>query len=38
VRNSRLGMENRPTGVTKFWKGAVGYLSDDLFRIAYYVE
>ena len=43
VRNTRLGMENFPTrnvtaSATKFWKGAVGYLSDDYFRIAYYVE
>jgi hypothetical protein len=43
VRNSRLGMENFPTRnvtttATKFWKGAVGYLSEDYFRIAYYVE
>jgi hypothetical protein len=43
VRNTRLGMENFPTRnvtttATKFWKGAVGYLSDDYFRIAYYVE
>ena len=46
VRTTRLGMENYPTrnytgtaAAARFWKGAVGYLSDDnYFRIAYYVE
>jgi len=48
VHSSRLGMENWPTrnfaGTTspptgaRWWRGAVGFLSNDLFRIAYWVE
>ena len=48
VHSSRLGMENWPTrnfaGITmppsgaRWWRGAVGFLSNDLFRIAYWVE
>jgi len=46
VENARQGMENYPTRnftgtrnpQTKFWRGAVGYLGQDYFRAAYYVE
>jgi len=46
VENARLGMECYPalrlgytaTPPTKFWSGAVGYLGQDYFRIAYYVK
>jgi hypothetical protein len=46
VENARSGMECYPTRnfegaravQTKFWRGAVGYLGQDLFRAAYYVE
>jgi len=46
VENARGGMENYPvrnpqtftgTAPTKFWRGAVGYLGQDYFRVAYYV-
>lgn len=41
---SQLGMENFPTrnvsttAPRRFWSAAVGFLSNDLFRIAYWVE
>ena len=44
VQDARLGMENFPTmnysatTGTKTWDAAVGYLSMDLYRIAYYVK
>jgi len=45
VENARMGMENFPAcnvapnaNTTKFWLGAVGYLGQDYFRIAYYVK
>ena len=44
VENARLGMEcfparnNSPGTNTRFWKGAVGYMAPDFFRLAYYVE
>jgi hypothetical protein len=46
VNNARVGMECYPvlnpqyTGgtATKFWSGAVGYLGEDYFRVAYYVK
>jgi hypothetical protein len=48
VENARQGMECYPTRnytgtpapnpAAKFWRGAVGYLGQDYFRAAYYVE
>jgi len=49
VQASQLGMENFPTRngpqfttetmpANRWWRGAVGFLSNDLFRIAYWVE
>jgi len=47
VENARVGMECYPvrnpqtftgTAPAKFWRGAVGYLGQDYFRAAYYVE
>jgi len=41
VRDSRIGLEcyPRPGGSgSKFWSAAIGYLSPDRYRIAYYVK
>jgi hypothetical protein len=45
VEDARISIENFPTrniaptgGSTQFWQAAVGYLSVDYFRIAYYIK
>jgi hypothetical protein len=38
VKNQCVSIENAPANVSKDWQADIGYVSDDYFRLAYFIK